>query len=197
MHRRALLQALAAVAATPPFSRLKIFAQAPPITEAQTATLRALAEVVLPSAVDRAGRDRVVARFVAWVRNYKEGADRGHGYGSSTLSAPTGPSPAPRYPAQFAALDKAAASRGAASFAAASVVDRRAVVEAVLNEPQPVQRLPNRPTGTNLVADFMGFYFTSPDAWDVAYRAEIGRDTCRTLDGSDRAPTPIRAGGTD
>ena len=192
MNRRTLLQALASVAASPPFARLKIFAQAPPITETETATLKALAEAVLPSALDRAGRDRVVASFVAWVRNYKAGADRGHGYGSSTLSAPTGPSPAPRYPAQFAALDKAAASRGAISFAAAAVAIRRAVVEAALNEPQPVQRLPNRPTGANLVADFMGFYFSSAEAWDLAYRAEIGRDTCRSLDGSDRAPTPIR-----
>ena len=191
MKRRALLQSLAALVASRPLGGLKLFAQAPPITAAETATLRALAEVVLPSSLDRAARDRVVNNFVAWVRNYKEGADRGHGYGASTLSAPTGPSPAPRYPPQFEALDKAAVARGAASFAALAPDGRRAIVEAALNEPQPVQRLPNRPTGANLVADFMGSYFSSGDAWDVAYGAAIGRDRCRALDGSDRAPRSL------
>lgn len=197
MKRRALLQSLAAVLAARPWSGLKLFAQAPPITEAETATLKAIAEVVLPSALDRAGRDRVVASFVTWLRNYKEGADRGHGYGASNLSAPAGPSPAARYPAQFAALDKSAAARGATSFAALAVEGRRAIVEAALNEPQPVQRLPNRPTGANLVADVMGFYFSSGDAWDLAYQAQIGRDRCRTLDGSDRPPAPLKAGATE
>ncbi len=197
MKRRALLQSLAALFAARPVPGLKLFAQSPPITEAETTTLKAIAEVVLPSALDRVGRDRVVAGFVSWVRNYKEGADRGHGYGSSNLSAPSGPSPAPRYPAQFAALDKAATTRGAASFAALASDGRRAIVEAALNEPQPVQRLPNRPTGANLVADFMGFYFSSGDAWDLAYQAQIGRDRCRTLDGSDRPPAPLRAGATE
>ena len=191
MKRRALLQSLAAVFAARPWLGLRLFAQAPPITEAETATLKAIAEVVLPSALARAGRDRVVTNFVSWVRNYKEGADRGHGYGSSNLSAPTGPSPAGRYPAQFAALDKAAATRGAASFAALAFDGRRAIVEAALNEPQPVQRLPNRPTGANLVADFMGFYFSSGDAWDLAYQAQIGRDRCRTLE--DRKSTRLNS----
>lgn len=190
MKRRALLQSLAAVVTARPFG-VRLFAQAP-ITDAETATLKAIAEVVLPSALDRAAGDRVVNAFVAWVRGYREGADRGHGYGSSSLSQPTGPSPARTYPAQLAALDKAAIAKGAASFATFSLDGRRALVEAALNEPQPVQRLPARPTGANLVADFMGFYFTSGDAWDLAYRARIGRDRCRSLDGSDRAPSPLR-----
>jgi hypothetical protein len=132
-----------------------------------------------------------VTSFVAWVRNYKEGAEMGHGYGASTLRAPSGPSPAARYPAQFAALDDAAKASGGASFAALAVDARRAVIESTLNNPQPVNRLPAQPTGQSLIADFMGFYFTSPDAWDLAYQAQIGRDKCRTLDGSDLPPSPF------
>jgi hypothetical protein len=177
-----------------PLSGLRLLAQAP-ITEAETATLKAIAEVVLPSALDRAARDRVVASFVAWVRGYREGADRGHGYGSPTLSQPTGPSPAATYPGQLAAIDRAAEASGAKSFAALSVADRRVLIEAALNAQPVVQRLPARPTGANVIADFMGFYFSSGDAWDLAYRARIGRDRCRTLDGSDRAPSPL--GGAD
>lgn len=191
MHRRTLLQSLAAVVAARRFAR----AQAQPITAAETATLKAIAEVVLPSTLDQAARDRVVTSFVTWVRGYREGADRGHGYGSSTLSQPTGPSPAAQYPAQFSALDRAAVASGAKSFATLSLADRRVLVEAVLNAQPVVQRLPARPTGANVIADFMGFYFTSGDAWDLAYNARIGRDRCRTLDGSDRAPA--RLSGAD
>lgn len=189
--RRTVLQTLAAAVAATPLARLRIFAQAPPITETETATLKAIAEVVLPGAVGREERDRVVAGFVAWVRNYKEGADMGHGYGASTLRSPSGPSPAPRYPPQFASLDDAARAKGASSFASLRVDDRRAVIEAALNGPPQVTRLPSQPTGQSLIADFMGFYFTSSDAWDLAYQAQIGRDRCRTLDGSDLAPEPL------
>ena len=189
--RRSVLQAFAAALAVSPFGRLRLFAQAPPITDAQVATLRALAEVVLPSVVARDERERIVTGFVAWVRNYKEGAEMGHGYGSSTLRQPSGPSPAARYPAQFVSLDESAKATGGASFAALAVDARRAVIEAALNGSQPVNRLPAQPTGQSLIADFMGFYFTSPDAWDLAYQAQIGRDKCRTLDGSDNAPEPL------
>lgn len=193
MKRRALLQSLAAVVTARPLSGLRLLAQTPqPITDAETATLKAIAEVVLPSALDRTARDRVVTAFVAWVRGYREGADRGHGYGSSALSQPTGPSPAKSYPGQLAALDGAAKVSGGASFAALPPNDRRVIIEAALNAQPVVQRLPARPAGVNVIADFMGFYFTSGDAWDLAYRASIGRDRCRSLDGSDRAPSPLR-----
>ncbi len=192
MKRRALLQSLAAVFAARPFAGLRLGAQAPALSEANIATLRALAEVVLPTSLDRAARERVVARFAAWARDYREGADRGHGYGSSTLAQPAGPSPAHQYPGQLAALEQLAAVSGAKSFAALHVSDRRVLVERVLNAPPIVQRLPARPAGVNVIADFMGFYFTSGDAWDLAYRADIGRDRCRTVDGSDRPPAPLR-----
>jgi hypothetical protein len=191
VRRRTVLQTLAAAVAATPLARLTVFAQAPPITDAQLAALNSIAEVVLPTAVGREERDRVVAGFVAWVRNYKEGAEMGHGYGASTLRAPSGASPASRYPAQFAALDDAAKAKGATSFAASAIDDRRGVIEATLNGPPAVTRLPAQPTGQSVIADFMGFYFTSSEAWDLAYQAQIGRDKCRTLDGSDQAPEPL------
>jgi hypothetical protein len=197
MHRRSLLQSLAALVTASPLGGVRLFAQAPPITAAETATLKAIAEAVLPSALDASARDRVVTSFVRWVREYREGADRGHGYGSSTLSSPTGPSPAKQYPAQLSALDGLAKASGSASFAALPLNDRRLLIEKVLDAPPGVQRLPARPTGANVVADFMGFYFSSGDAWDLAYRASIGRDRCRTLDGSDRAPAPLAGPRTE
>src|SRR5919106_1815284 len=103
MRRRTLFQATLAVLVSRPWARLRALAQAAALTDQDVGTLRALGEVVLPTALTADERRDAVDRFVAWVRNYREGADRGHGYGNSTLSAPTGPSPAARYRGQFEA----------------------------------------------------------------------------------------------
>ena len=193
MLRRTLLQWIAALVAMRPFAGLRLAAQSPAFSIADTGTLKAIAEVALPSAIGQKGRDLAVERFMAWHVNYRPGAERGYGYGSSTLSAPTGPAPAVRYAAQFAALQKAAQDQGAASFAALALDKRRALIEGSLTEPQRVTQMPARPTGANLVADVMGFYFNGADANDLCYNAAIGRDSCRSLDGSDQPPTPLGA----
>ena len=195
VQRRTVLQSIAGLFAVRPFARLRGLSQTPApanLTNENIRALRAIADVVLPASIGAGARDRAVAGFVTWIRNYKEGADRGHGYGSATLAAPSGPSPAARYPAQFAALDKAAEALGIASFAGLPLERRRPVIEAALNTPQAVMRLPARPTGANLVADFRGFYFNSADGFNLAYNAAIDRDACRSLEGSDRAPEPRR-----
>jgi hypothetical protein len=198
INRRALLKLGGAVVAWRPFARLKVLAQAPqaPVfTPDQIKTLSGIAEVTLPSALDAEERDNAVRKFVSWHVNYREGADMGHGYGNSTLRQKSGPPVSPRYPAQFAALDQAAKGQGAASFAAASAAVRRAIVESALNTPQPINRLPARPSGANLVADFIGMYFNSAGAFDLAYQAAIGRDDCRGLENSDQAPAPVKTAG--
>ena len=198
MKRRTLLQSIAALFAVPSFAPFRPSAQTAATTQLtpeNIRTVRAIAEVVLPASIGAAGRDKAVSAFVTWIRNYKEGADMGHSYGASRLSAPSGASPAARYPAQFAALEKSAEAIGVASFAGLPIERRRPLIEAALNTPQPVTRLPARPTGANLVADFMGFYFNSADGYDLAYNAAIGRDTCRGLDGSDKAPETVRRPG--
>ena len=197
MKRRTLLQSFVGAFVATPLARWRVAARAvDDLSEAQVAALQGIAEVVVPSAGGAEGRQRAVAQFTAWVANYKAGADRGHGYGNSQLSPPTGPSPSARYPEQFAALDQAARGQGAASFAAATLAVRRTIVENTLNTPQPITRLPNRPTGANLVADFMGMYFSSAEAMDLCYQAEIGRDTCRGLEGSEEAPRPMKGAGS-
>lgn len=198
INRRSLLKLVGAVVAWRPFARLKVLAQAPSapaFTSDQIKTLAGIAEVTLPSALDDSERDDAVRKFVGWHVNYREGADMGHGYGNSTLRQKSGPPVAPRYAAQFANLDQAARTQGAASFAAASPAIRRSIVESALNSQPPVNRLPARPTGANLVADFIGMYFNSAGAFDLAYQAAIGRDDCRGLEDSDKAPAPARNSG--
>ena len=191
MKRRTLLQFTAAFAAWSPIARLRAFAQPGPFTDDQKSALSAIGDVALPASIGASERAAATQKFIAWHQNYRMGADMGHSYGASTLR-PGSPAPVlPRYAVQFAALDQAARAQGAASFVAATADIRRAVVEAALNAPQPVNRLPARPTGANLVADFMGLYFNSANAFDQAYRAAIGRNDCRSLDGSDQPPKPL------
>lgn len=193
MLRRTLLKSLAAALAARPVATLA--QQAPAATTfsaTEVETLNAIADVALPEEIGADARRRAVTVFVSWFTNYRQGADMGHGYGASTLRAPSGPSPFSRYAAQFSALDASAMARGGQTFRALPAPDRRAIVEQLLNEPQPVNRLPAQPTGANLVADLMGSYFTSANAWDVCYGVQILRDSCRTLDNSADAPLPVR-----
>ena len=63
----------------------------------------------------------------------------------------------------------------------------RAAVETAL-EAAKLTALPRTPDGKHVATDLMAFYFHSSEANDLCYRAKIGRDLCRGLDGSDREP---------
>jgi gluconate 2-dehydrogenase subunit 3-like protein len=150
------------------------------------AVLTAIAEVVLPAEADRKA---AVDAFIRWVREYKEGADTDHGYGNTRVRA-TGPSPARHYGAQIAALESAARAANAPAFAKAPLDVRRAVIERAIADAK-IERLPSRPTGGHVATDLMGHYFASSPASDLCYGVAIGRDQCRGLQGSNKAPAPL------
>jgi Gluconate 2-dehydrogenase subunit 3 len=178
VSRRDALKTFGAAAVTPALR----FKTAQPDT--RDSVLTAIAEVVLPAEADR---KTAVAAFAGWIDNYKEGADTDHGYGNTRIRA-TGPSPARNYPAQIAALDVAARAKGAAGFTAASLDQRRAILEQAIADAK-VERLPTRPTGAHLATDLMGHYLGSSQGQDLCYRANIARDACRGLPGSEKPPT--------
>lgn len=152
----------------------------------RTATLLAIAEVVLPADADRKA---AVAAFISWIDQYREGADTDHGYGNTRIR-PLGPSPARNYPTQIAALDAAARAKGAVDFASTSLEARRAIIEQAIADAK-VERLSARPTGAHVATDLMGHYFNSSTAADLCYRASIARDACRGLAGSDQPPKAL------
>ena|SRR5687767_1227084 len=191
MTRRTLLRWAALLAATWPLSSLKVLAvarrQPAKLTPEHAATLRAVADVVLPSTLTIDDRQLAVTLFVAWVANYREGAEVGPGYGSPRLRT-TGAPPTAAYPAQLAALEAAARAGGAASLNTASLEARRAIIEAALTTPQRITQLPARPNGAHVVTDFMGLFFHGQQGYNLAYRAAINREECRGLAGSEKAP---------
>jgi hypothetical protein len=185
MRRRTLIQSALAVAATLPIRGLRVRAQALGFPGAQEDVLRELAATVLPSALGRAGTDRIAADFAAWVRDYRVGAEMSPGYGSPRLRY-KGPSPAPLYQRQLEALS-------ANALASPDLAVRRKRLAAEM-ENDGVRNIPGIPQGEHVVADLMSFWFSSPAAQDQAYRAAIGRDQCRSLATSGTAPRPLEGG---
>jgi hypothetical protein len=133
------------------------------------ATLREIAAIVLPSEADA---DRITRDFAAWVNDYRAGAETDHGYGNTRIRA-KGPTPAAGYVRDLAALK--------------GNVSRDTIAVALKGAD-----LPRSPGAAHVAADLMSFYFRSSDANDLCYRAQIGRDQCRGLPGSDQPPAPLK-----
>lgn len=188
MDRRSILQLLATAVASLSWRPSLARAQAAPLEANGVATLRTLAPAILPSAIGAAGADKAVDDFLQWLRGYDTGADMGYGYGILRKRVTPAITPA-TYRAQLDALEQAARASGG-SLSSASPDARRALVADAL-ETAAVKELPGSPDGKHVLADFLSFYFNGSEANDLCHQARIGRDTCRTLEGSSRRPDPI------
>jgi hypothetical protein len=164
------------------FSGVRVWAQTANFPANQNDALRALAAVVLPAELGAAGIDQTAEAFARWVQGYRAGAEMDHGYGMTRLRS-KGASPAPNYLRHLEALRAAVLSGDAES--------KRQAVTAALEQAK-ITDLPRTPDGRHVAADLMAFYFRSSDANDLCYRAAIGRDLCRGLDGSEQAPAPLK-----
>lgn len=178
MRRRSVLRRLGSLAAIFKTQSLRALAQAPAFPGDDLKTLETLAAVVLPSELGEPGVKKTANDFVKWVANYRAGAETDHGYGFTRLRT-KGPSPVSAYPGQLAKLRAPLASEDTNA--------RRKAVQAVLTE-AGITDLPRLPDGKHVAADLMAFYFRSSDANDLCYKAAIGRDSCRGLEGSDQPP---------
>lgn len=183
LSRRRLV-ALLAVAFPPAVLRRRRARTA--VQELDRDTLLALADVVLPAAAGAAGRVAAVAGLLRWIEGYRGGAEVLHGYGTADIRY-LPPSPAPRWTAQTAELDRQAVGRGAASFRAAPADIRRALVAAAL-EGERGPAVPDPARAGHVALALLGFWADSPAGTDLAYRARIGRLGCRPLDANPTRP---------
>ena len=186
MKRRALLKVLISGAASLPLLRVTLRAQQ--LTADHVFVLRDIAGTVLPSAIGRKGQDEAVDNFLRWISDYKENVALSHGYGEPRLMK-SGPTPAPRYATQLAALQQGAQSRGG-RFGALPLEVRRELLDAAFKAAD-LRNLPGRPDGKHVVADLMAHYFRSSAANDLCYNARIGRNTYRAIRVTTVRPAPL------
>ncbi len=156
-------------------------------------TLGPLAEAVLPDALGAEGRTAAILDFLGWVRNFQTGQDLENGYGHTRL-ARTGANPGTEYRAQLQALDASARGQHGRPFSGLDLAARRGLVADVFRSLK-IKTIGERPTGRHVAADLMGHYFWSNEANDLCYEAAIGRDSCRSLEGSGDRPDPLSGQG--
>lgn len=156
------------------------------------ALLRALGEVVLPAELGSNGMRRIIEGFDAWTAGYRPAAELVHGYGTGEIAhAP--PNPRARWTAQLVALDRRAHETHGAGFADLPPVDRHGLVHSAL-EHAPA-RLPSMVADAEHVAvALLAFFYDSPEATDLCYRAQIGKNGCRELSRAPEKPRPRASG---
>lgn len=180
--RRRFVLSLAALAPLSFVSR-RLHAQAAAALD--PARLRALAAAVLPAELGDAGVERVSAAFERWLAGYREGVELLHGYGTGNIRL-TGPSPALRWAGQLDALGK--------GFTTASLAARQDALRTALRGTRPGGMPPIDRAG-HVALGLMAFFYSQPEASDLCYEAAIGRNGCRPLDASPRAPLPLAKRG--
>ena len=191
LTRRAFLGTLAAAIPTAAIVRR---AHAAAIHELATnpATLHALGAAILPSELGIAGTTAAVDAFQRWIGAYREHAELLHGYGTSALEY-AGPTPATRWATQLDALEAAARRGGALSFASLPLEQRRVMVRAGLDK-LPITGMPPVGRAPHVALALLSHWYGGTDATDRCYHASIGRQQCRPLATSGRAPLPLAGG---
>jgi len=155
----------------------------------EPATLDALAEAILPSALGRAGIAKEVAAFREWGAGYREGAEVNHGYGTSRLRS-LGPTPLTKWTTQLDELDARAQAKHRRNFRDLPVADRVALVRTAL-EGQRMDRMPGIADASHVSLALLAHFYDSSSANDLCYEAKIGKATCRPLADSARKPLPL------
>jgi hypothetical protein len=155
----------------------------------EPATLDALAEAILPSALGRAGMTKEVAAFREWGAGYREGAELNHGYGTSRLRS-LGPTPLTKWTTQLDELEARAQSKHQRAFRDLPVADRVALVRAAV-EGQKLDRMPGVADASHVSLALLAHFYDSAAATDLCYEAQIGKSTCRPLASSSRKPLPM------
>lgn len=182
---------LASLASAVPLAVVARHAHAAAIVHLQgnPATLDALAECVLPSALGKAGASREAAALRDWGAGYREGAEINHGYGTSRLRS-TGPTPVTKWAAQLDELDAAARTKHQRGFRELSLSERQEIVRAAL-QGQRLDRMPAVADANHVAIALLAHFYGSSGAADLCYESKIGRATCRPLSASSRKPLPL------
>ncbi|MEO8621756.1 MAG: gluconate 2-dehydrogenase subunit 3 family protein [bacterium] len=152
-------------------------------------TLDAVGAAILPTERGSAATTAAVLRFQHWIAGYREGAELLHGYGTSKLER-TGQTPATRWAAQLDAIDARSRKLHGRAFADLSLTLQRDLVRSDLAALKS-ERLPSVGRAPHVALALLAHFYASPEATDLCYGAQIGKQTCRPLSASSRQPLPL------
>ncbi len=156
--------------------------------------LLALGEVVLPSELGSHGVERVVTAFDRWLQAYRPGAERDHGYGTGKIEH-LPEDPTEQWTAQLTALEEAARRQEMKAFTDTSLVARQRLVTEEIENLVSDERLPHPTAAPHVALGLLAYFYSTPEAADLCYRAVIGKETCRSLDQAPSKPKPLGGGG--
>lgn len=167
----------------------------------RTETLVGLAEIVLPTEALGAGgggaadaaAERLAAtveEFERWRDGFRPAAELDHPYlWSDELRY--GPSdPRPRWSSQLDSLEEEAQGRFQRPYASLGFEERRNLLVGQLPAELP-DDLPHAAEAEHIAVAVMAWFFATPRANDLCYRAAIGRHECRGLPEVVNEPSPL------
>lgn len=191
IDRRSFLQSLGVLVPATALGGMAAPADAeaalPPLDDA---LMLALGEAVLPSELGPEGVQRVVVAFQGWLAGFQPVAELNHGYGTGEL-AYTAADPGPGWGAQLRALDLLARRRLGRGFAALAAEERRELVRALLAR-ERLDRLPDVADAPHVAVGLLAYFYGTPEATDLCYRAAIRRTACRPLSDNPERPAPLQ-----
>ena len=186
---------VATVAGAVPAASLARSARSQPLTSTfDRGLLLALGEAVLPSELESHGIERIVTAFDRWLQAYRPGAERDHGYGTGEIEH-LPDDPTEQWMAQLTELEAAARKQEAKGFADVSLTVRQRLVTKAVEDLVSDERLPHPTEAPHVALGLLAYFYNTPDAADLCYRAVIGRETCRPLEEAPNKPKPLGGGG--
>jgi hypothetical protein len=159
----------------------------------QPVDLPTLGKAVLPSELAPEDVQRISNEFRAWLDGFPSEVELSHGWGrASVLYGP--PDPGPRWAAQLRELEEAAVQGHNRSFAELSRNQQQALVRTSIAS-GPVGAGGSPAEAHHIALGFLAFFFRSPEATNLCYRAEINAESCRFLETAGEKPAPLGSGG--
>jgi hypothetical protein len=158
---------------------------------AESTTLRALADVVLPTGeLDERDIGRALQGFARWVEGIEPVAELDHPYLSTDEIAYGPPDPRPAWRAQVEALELLARRRHETGFASLGRAERERLLREQLPKDLP-RSLPHPAAALHVAVALLSWFYASDEANDLCYRARIGRHECRGLPSARERPAPL------
>ncbi len=157
------------------------------------ALMGALGHSLLPTELGSDNIDRVVDEFQQWLEQYGADDELNHGYGTSEIDYTPG-DPTSRWQEQLDGLNGEAQRRFGASFVDLDVDTRRGIIRQQIADDR-LDRLPRPYRARHVAVGLLAYFYASPEATDLCYKAAIGKNKCRPLRRSPDEPISLRPGG--